>query len=468
MSYMNRTEKISGAHYRLPKLGDMGTRVDAFLSENLFAQTDETLWRQAVNAASYPGAESVYLMPDTHVGYHVPVGGVLVTDGVVVQAGSGFDISCGVLYARLDGVTAKDIVDKRVRRRWIDAVESRVATGLGSHRPDKAGKIGHSIVRELVRYGAQPLGVNPDLCERPFIPVPDDFDETKIERAWNKATPQMGSLGGGNHFIEMQVDEKDGSVWVMIHCGSRGFGWQIANYYFYEGGRLRGLPPKRREESWLRLDEPLGREYWAAHNAAANYAIANRWCILGEIEKAVDEVFNAGVKPYYEISHNLVQEETIVSPDGSTKRRFVHRKGATRALPALHPDLGNSKWRETGHPVLIPGSMHAGAAILFPQERAHEAGCSVNHGSGRLLGRGQAKRELHDLQGDIDHEMNTTKRVLGGVEVEGIVTNSRQTPLDECAYVYKDLDEVLGVLESEGIAKVTQRLYPVANLKGMD
>jgi len=470
VSYLSQVQKISDARYRLAQVGEMGTPVDALLSEHLFAATDETLWRQAANAASYEGAEAVYLMPDTHVGYHVPVGGVLITDGVIAQAGSGFDISCGVLYAKIDGITAEHIVDKAVRRHWIEEVEQRVATGLGSHRPDKAAKVNSKSVEDLIRYGAQPLGVDPDLCERLFIPVPENFDHRAIEKAWAKATPQMGSLGGGNHFIEMQVDKGDGSVWVMVHCGSRGFGWHIANYYFYEGSRLRGLQPRRREESWLRMDEPLGQEYWAAHNAAANYAIANRWTIMQAIDKAVDVVFGTGVKPYYEISHNLVQEETVVRPDGSHVRRLVHRKGATRAMPAGHPDLLRTRWAETGHPVLIPGSMHAGAAILFPQARAHEVGCSVNHGSGRLLGRGQAKRELRELQDDIDEEMQTTTRAFGpeGVEVEGILTNTRQTPLDECSYVYKDLDEVLRVLESEGIAKVAHRMYPVANLKGVD
>jgi len=120
------------------------------------------------------------------------------------------------------------------------------------------------------------LGVHADLCERQYIPVDDSFlDSDRVTRARNKAAPQLGSVGGGNHFVEMQVDANDGSVWVMIHCGSRGYGWQTANHYFYAGAELRGLPTKRREDSWLRADEPLGREYWAHHNSAANYAVAS-------------------------------------------------------------------------------------------------------------------------------------------------------------------------------------------------
>jgi tRNA-splicing ligase RtcB len=170
----------------------------------------------------------------------------------------------------------------------------------------------------------------------------------------------------------------------------------------------------------------------------------------------------------YEISHNLVQQETLVLPDGSTKRGFVHRKGATRAFPAGHPDLVGTQWETTGHPCLVPGSMRDGAAILYPLEGAYDSGCSVNHGAGRMLARGQAKRDLAPLQGDIDREMRSITRTLGGVPIRGIVGNTEHTPLDECGHVYKDLDAVLRVLEDEGIADVAHRLYPVANIKGMD
>jgi tRNA-splicing ligase RtcB (3'-phosphate/5'-hydroxy nucleic acid ligase) len=256
----------------------------------------------------------------------------------------------------------------------------------------------------------------------------------------------------------------------MIHCGSRGFGWQAANHFFYEGSRLRGLPPNRREESWLRADEPMGKLYWAWHNAAANFAVANRWTIVDGVQEALQEVYKVRAKPYYEISHNLVQEETIVLPDGSTTRGFVHRKGSTRAFPAGHPDLLGTKWEKSGHPCLIPGSMVSGGAILFPLEGAYKSGCSVNHGSGRLLGRGQAKRDLSAIHDEIDAEMRGVVRYFGPdkIKITGIVGNTERTPLDECDSCYKNLDEVLTVLEDEGIARIHRRLWPVANLKGMD
>ncbi len=468
MSFKFQVERISPTHFVLPKMGEMKAEVHAFLSADLLDQTNEALWQQAASAAAYEGVTGVYLMPDTHIGYGIPVGGVVITDNTIIQAGSGYDISCGVVYMQIPGLHAADIADPAGRTRWVEEVELRVATGLGNHRPAQAPTVSHALMEEVLRYGAKALGVSADLCERQYIQVPESFDSGLIKRARGKAQPQLGSVGGGNHFIEMQVDGDSGEVWVMVHCGSRGYGWQTANHFYYEGARLRSLASKRREESWLYADEPLGRSYWAHHNSAANYAVANRHLIVHGVREATQTVYGRDVEVFYEISHNLVQEETLVLPDGTTKRGFVHRKGATRAFPAGHPDLARTRWAETGHPCLIPGSMLAGAAVLYPLEGAYRSGCSVNHGSGRLMGRGQARRELSAIHDEIDHEMATITRTLGGVEVTGVVGNTKRTPLDECGHVYKDLDAVLAVLEAEGIARVAHRLYPVANLKGTD
>lgn len=469
MSYKFRVETHGPGHRVLPRIGEMRCEVNAWLDEGLFEGTDEALWRQAATAACHPGVKAVHLMPDTHLGYGIPVGGVVVTDDVIIQAGSGYDISCGVIYLRVPELHAADVADPERRRRWVDAVELRVATGLGDHRPPAAKDVDYRTIQDIFRHGAKALGVPAALCERHYIEVDDDcFDERRVPRAQARAQPQLGSVGGGNHFIEMQVDRDSGDVWVMVHCGSRGFGWQTANHFFHAGAELRGLPKNRREESWLYRDEPLGRAYWAHHNAAANYAIGNRHTIVNGIRDATRAVFDADVEVYYEISHNLVQEETLLLPDGTTERGFVHRKGATRAFPAGHPDLKGTAWEDTGHPCLVPGSMLAGAAILFPLPGAARAACSVNHGSGRLMARGEARRTLTAIHDEIDHEMRSIRRVLGGVTVEGIVGNTARTPLDECGHVYKDLDAVLAVLEAEGIARVAHRLYPVANLKGTD
>ena len=467
MSFKYQAQRISDGHYVLPKLAGMRVEAHAFLSDDLYAASEENVWTQIASGASYEGVVGAYLLPDCHVGYGVPVGSVIVTEGTMLQCGSGYDISCGVLHMKAN-LSAGSIKSKHRRAQWVEEVEKRVATGVGSDRPALMKRFSTKKADEILRYGAKALGINEDLCERRFIPIPEDTDLKLIEKAYGKVSDQLGSVGGGNHFIEMQCDRDTGEVWIMVHCGSRGYGWQTANHFFYAGAELRGLPKNRREDSWLRTDEALGQQYWAHHNSAANFAVANRHLIVEGIREATQEVFNADLEVYYEISHNLVQEETLVLPDGTTKKGFVHRKGATRAFPAGHPDLVGTAWETTGHPCLIPGSMYEGAAILFPGPEAYKSACSVNHGSGRLLARGEAKRKLEHKQLRIDAEMADVQRTFGGTVVEGIVGNHKHTPLDECAHVYKDLDAVLAVLEVEKIATVKHRLYPVANIKGTD
>ncbi len=465
MSYKYTVIKEGPAHYVLPKTGDMNCEVHAFLSEKLYNMTDEGTWQQAVDSASYEGVTDVILQPDCHRGYGIPIGGVVITDGTIIQSGSGYDISCGCCSVKVEDMHASDLADPETRRQWVEFLEKRIGMGVGqgSHRKG----LTEAKVEEILRYGAQAIGVDSSICERQYIPVPENMDLKAIQKARGRAADQLGSLGGGNHFLELQVDEKDGSVWVMIHCGSRGYGWQTANHFFHAGAELRGLAKNRREQSHLYADEPLGQEYWAYHNSAANYAIVNRHMIVKDVFDVVQEVWDKKCVVDYEISHNLVQEESVRLPDGTWRKGFVHRKGSTRAFPAGHEDLKGTKWEKTGHPCLIPGSMYHGAAVLFPLEGAYKSGCSVNHGSGRVMARGEARRELAKDQLEINRSMAEVERVLGGVSVKGIVTNHNDVPLDECAHVYKDLDDVLGVLEENDIARVARRLYPVANMKGL-
>ncbi len=467
MSLKQTATRVAEGHYVLPRHGEMRVEAHAFLSSALFEAAEEELWRQLAAGASYPGVIGAYAMPDVHAGFGVPVGCVLVTEDTLIQAGSGYDISCGVVCLAVE-LGANAVRSWHRREAFVREVEARIATGVGSARPSKMPRFGPDDAEAVLRYGARALGVDAEVCERQFIPVPEGLDLGRVARARDKVLPQLGSVGGGNHFVELQVDRDRGEVFVMVHCGSRGYGWQTAEHFFFEGARLRGLAPKHRQAAWLRVDEPLGREYWAYHNSAANYAIANRHVIVRGVQEALREVFGAESEVYYEISHNLVQEETLVLPDGTQRRGFVHRKGATRAFPAGHPDLAGTRWEATGHPVLVPGSMYEGAAVLFPEAGAYRAACSVNHGSGRKLARGAAKRKLEPKQQRIDDEMRQVRRTFGGVTIEGIVQNHRHTPLDECGHVYKDLDAVLAVLESAGIARVARRLYPVANVKGTD
>lgn len=453
MSLKYAAQKVGDAHYVLPKTKQMKVDVDVFLSEELYSASEEKTWEQLMNAASYEGVKSVYCMPDCHAGYGVPIGCVLVTDDVIVQSAAGYDISCGVAALKVKGARAGAVKSKYDRRRWITEIEERIALGVGNHRPKLMPVYTDQLLEEVFRHGAQPLGVDASVCEREFLPVSDRFDSKMIEKARRNALEQLGSLGGGNHYLELDCDPADGSLWIFLHTGSRGYGWQTAEYFFKEGALLRGIPLGHRESSWVRTSEELGKKYWDYHNSAGNYASANRHAIALAVKEATQEVFNADCETYYEISHNLVQLE----PSG-----YVHRKGATRAFPV------GSGLRGEGHPILTPGSMYEGAAISRALPGAAKSGYSVNHGSGRVMGRNEAKKKLGHKQQRIDDEMDHVFRTFGGVQIEGVMINSRHVPLDECGEVYKSLDEVLYTLKTEGIVNVEHRLYPIACVKGND
>jgi tRNA-splicing ligase RtcB len=236
----------------------------------------------------------------------------------------------------------------------------------------------------------------------------------------------------------------DGRVWVMIHTGSRGFGYKTAELYFTRGCAEQGLGKKDQDLVWFDAESEVGNLYWNHHNMAANFATANRLIIAQEICGVLKSVFGGEAELHYEISHNLIQREGD---------RFVHRKGATRAFPAGHPSLVGTKWEGTGHPIIIPGSMEEGAALLFARDSAQSA-YSINHGAGRTMGRNQARKKLN--QEYVDRHM---------AELD-ILVNTRQVPLDESGKCYKDLGAVLDTVESAGLATVTERLRPVAVIKG--
>lgn len=450
MGWMQRLEKVGEGHFVLPKTKTMRVEAHLFLSDKLLwgegpeaLGLEEAVFDQVVNAASFPGVTRVAVTPDCHVGYGVPIGTVVETEGILLPTAAGYDIGCGMVQLQTS-LMAQDVADPAKRRQWIDAVTQRIAVGVGASRVQKQRKIDARTFAEVVRHGAKALGRNASTTERDFIPVEDD--RVDIPKKAYEKREQLGSLGGGNHFTEMQVDE-NGRVWVMLHTGSRGFGWNIAKHYFIEGANLLGLGRHSEDAIWLEADSKLGREYWNLHNMAANFAVANRLLIGEAVCSAIEEVFGGTASIYYEISHNLIQREA---------GKFVARKGATRAFPGGHPALTGTPWAKSGHPILIPGSMETGSAILFAQKGAEQSIYSVNHGAGRRLSRGQARRELD--QAETDARMKEA----------GILLNTRTTPLDESGPCYKNLDDVLSTVEMAGLATVARRLKPVACIKGAD
>jgi tRNA-splicing ligase RtcB len=452
MGWKQTIEKVGEGHYVLPRIKTMRVHADLFLSDKLLygdgeadLGLEEPVFDQIVNAASFPGVTRVAITPDAHLGYGVPIGTVVETEGILLPTAAGYDIGCGMVQLKTT-LTAEDVRDAKKRREWIDQVIGRIAVGVGASRAQRQRKVDSKTFAEVVRHGAKALGRVSGTTERAFIPVEDDRVDIP-DRAYEKRD-QLGSLGGGNHFTEMQVDE-DGKVWVMLHTGSRGFGWNIAKSFFVEGAARLGLHGGRGSEDhvWFDAESPLGRDYWNLHNMAANFATANRLIIGEAVCAALEDVFGGTADIYYEISHNLIQKEA---------GKFVARKGATRAFPGGHPALKGTPWKDSGHPILIPGSMETGSAILFAEEGAEKSIYSVNHGSGRKLSRGEARRTLDQKQ--------TDRRMAES----GILLNTRITPLDESGPCYKNLDDVLETVELAGLAKVAKRLRPIACIKGAD
>ena len=434
--------------------------VRLFLTEKLLNDAEDNLYRQIVNATRFPGVRLVVITPDVHYGYGVPVGCVILTDvesGAVAMGPVGYDIGCGMMSARSEVSSEEATPQKKVE--FNRAVMERVQMGYGG-KSDRLGTVSPSEFNNLVRGGAEyyveKYGASFDRsrAERHRIPVDDDWcipqgGKGRPERGMT----QLGSLGGGNHFIELQRSEMTGTLFVQVHTGSRGFGHGLATNYFEMAREER---PDAVTDIDLGYFTPESRHYNDYLNAVAaggNYAILNRLIIFEAVAEAFRRVFRSDLELIYEISHNLVQKEW--HPEFGDV--WVHRKGATRAFPAGHPFLKDTIWETTGHPVLIPGSNKDFSYILRPLAGAVKSGFSVNHGAGRRLSRGQANRTLS--QRHIDDEYAAA----------GILVNiDGRVPLDEAAPAYKSSEEVLRAVTDAGLAEVEHKLWPLASLKGVD
>jgi tRNA-splicing ligase RtcB len=429
----------------------VATPIHVIMNQVLYDRTKEEVWRQATWATTVPSAVFVGLTADAHEGKGVPIGLVLGTKDMIAPSAAGYDINCGMLYLTT-GIKWEKIMAKETRRAIMEAIQNRVAFGTGRHRAKGQMDLTEKKMREILQYGLEPLGVSKKFAslkfERPFFPVPNYVE---YKQAFDLSYGQLGSLGGGNHFWELQVDQND-NVGIMIHTGSRRYGHQVATEFFNEGrvwwnerhhDQLRNGD---KEMIYFPHDSDIGRRYLNAMHQAANFALANRYMIAVATMDAFEEVLHEHAEIYCELSHNIVAQEEGL---------WVHRKGATRALPAGHPMLPE-ELRDRGQRVLIPGSMGSSSAILEALPGSIKTLYSVNHGAGRNMGRGEANRTLNQLAANA--EMNE----------KDILFNGRDVPLDESRECYKDIDEVLRTVEGAGLAKIQTILRPVAVLKGTD
>ncbi|MGA9773457.1 MAG: RtcB family protein [Blastocatellia bacterium] len=365
--------------------------------------------------------------------------------------------NCGMVSAKSDVDADAATFDKKLA--FNRAVISKVNLGAGG-KSVKLGRVNSREFDNLIRGGAEyyveKYGASFDRsrAERHRLPVDDDWQPPLGGKGRpERGMEQLGSLGGGNHFIELQRCEETGTLFVQAHTGSRGWGHGLATNYFEMARAEKPDSVTDIDLGYFMPESKHYRDYLNAVAAGGNFAIINRLVIFEQVAEAFREVFRSELELIYEISHNLVQKER--HPDFGDV--WVHRKGATRAFPAGHPALAGTIWETTGHPVLIPGSNKDFSYILRPQAAAVNSGFSVNHGAGRRMSRSEAARSLD--QRAIDREY---------AEAGILVNENGRVPIDEAAPCYKPAEEVIQAVVGAGLATVEYRLWPLASLKGDD
>ncbi|QSG02073.1 RtcB family protein [Natranaeroarchaeum sulfidigenes] len=474
--------KVRDYVWEIPQEGDMRTPARVLASEQLLDEIseDKTL-QQLKNATHLPGmTKHAICMPDGHQGYGFPVGGVGALDaesGCISPGAVGYDVNCGVRMMTTN-LTYEDV--KGHEEELVDSLFANVPSGLGGggiveSDIDTVEAILENGVEWAVEEG---YGVEADLlaCEdegrRP------DADPSAIsQKAKDRGKNQIGSLGSGNHFLEVQrvtdvfredvadeFDLREDQIVVLIHCGSRGLGHQTCNDYLRKiekthSGLLQQLPDK--ELAAAPAGSKLAEEYYGAMCAAINFAWVNRQLIMHRTRRVFERVFDRTweqmeMELLYDVAHNIAKKETH-TVDGEDRELYVHRKGATRAFPAGHPEVP-AAYRDVGQPVIIPGSMGAGSYVLRGGDRSmEETFGSTAHGAGRLMSRTQAKNEFWG--GDVQDDLRESQQVY-------VKAQSGATVAEEAPGVYKDVDEVVRVSDALGIGDKVARTFPVCNIKG--
>lgn len=477
MSLLQLLQPAGKNRYRLPKTGDMQVEAMVYLDEVLLKESfDEASLRQLHDATRLPGLHRAVLgMPDIHHGYGLPIGGVMASDaeqGLVSAGAVGMDINCGVRLLRTN-LDAKEVTRSHMRE-LIAAIERRIPTGVGKSTAGRtwSGSIMQDIFTEGSRavvkegYGRPQDIDHTEENGRLSFANPDVLDKTMLRRSG-----QLGTLGGGNHFLELQRVEEIfspelaqtlglalGSIVFMIHTGSRGFGHQICTEFSARMAReapRHGIELPNKGLAALPITSKGGQAYLGAMACAVNYAFANRQVITHAVREAFVEVFRKnedtlGLDVVYDVAHNIAKFE---EHDG--KRLLVHRKGATRALPPGHAD-NPAVYKTTGHPALLPGSMGTSSYVVVGKPGIEETFCSVNHGAGRVMSRGAARRNISEAE--FEESMGS------------VITNAPnyRRVIDEAPAAYKDIDRVVDVLADIDLVAKVARVVPLAVAKGSD
>jgi len=485
MAAVRDIKRISKAVWEVPVSYKSGMRVPVriYATDRLLKDMEEGVFEQIANVTMLPGIVGyAHCMPDGHQGYGFPIGGMAAMDakdGVISPGGIGFDINCGMRLLRTN-LSYDEVKPKLVQ--LVDRLYQRIPAGVGAK---STIKLSRDEFRRLIEQGSR-------WCEENGYAWPEDLRRTEhggcmpgadakkvsnkaIERGFN----QVGTLGSGNHYLEIQIVhpenvfdqklaqafgiDKSQQVVVMFHCGSRGFGHQVATDYLQTFlkvmGPKYGLNMPDRELACAPIQSPEGQDYFAAMNCAINMAFANRQMIAHRIREVFSEVFkkdphDLGLEQVFDVAHNTaVLEKHIV--DNKERQLLVHRKGATRAFGPGRKELPEV-YRKTGQPVIIGGSMETGSYLLVGLESGRDTFYTTAHGSGRTMSRRQAKKQFNGRT--LQQEMKARGIYVRCVSTAGLA--------EEAGAAYKDIDEVVRAIKQAGISKPVVRFVPIGNIKG--
>jgi tRNA-splicing ligase RtcB len=472
-------KKINDFLWEYPKTGTMNVPARIYVSEKMLEESfkDKSL-EQLVNVATLPGIQKYALaMPDMHEGYASPIGGVAairISDGIISPGMQGYDCNCGMKLLKSE-YSEKEL--KPYLEKLTDEIHKEVPSGLGRGRQIKLSieqidKILEGGAKYLVEKG---YGEKEDIENCESGGKLEWADASAVSNhAKNRGGDQVGTLGSGNHFNELQKVDKifdeevartfglfKDQIVIMVHSGSRGLGHQICSDYLKEFIPLMEKKYKievpDREFACVPFNSPDGQRGLAASACAANYAWANRQMMTYFIRKAWKSVLgnkNFSLRALYDVAHNIIKKEKYLI-DGKETEVAVHRKGATRAFPPDHPEVPE-KYRSVGQPVLIPGSMGTASYILVGVKEGEEAFFSTCHGSGRTMSRHAATRAL------------SGQEIINDLKKKGILIKcySMRGIAEEAPQAYKNIDEVVDVVHNAGLSKKVARLVPLAVIKG--
>ncbi|MBD3168657.1 MAG: RNA-splicing ligase RtcB [candidate division Zixibacteria bacterium] len=480
-----RKNKINDYIYEIPASEKEGMRVPAriFGSRKIVQGLDEAVYEQITNVARLPGIRKyACCMPDGHSGYGFPIGGVAAFDlneGIISPGGIGFDINCGVRLLRTN-LTEKDVRPKL--KDLMDVLFHTVPSGTGKKA---ILNLNQKDFEKTLVEGASWCKDNGYATDNDIECIEDrgclpGADPSKVsEKAFKRGLGQVGSLGSGNHYLEIQTvnpedirDEelahklgfdRENQIAVMVHCGSRGFGHQVATDYLVTLSRAMkkyDLHTRDRELACAPFDSPEGRDYYAAMACAANNAFVNRQVITHRIREAFSNILGIsqrelGMNLIFDVAHNIAKIERF-KINGNTVKLLVHRKGSTRNL-GPSSDLLPPKYRGIGQPVLVGGSMQTGSYLLLGTDSSEELSFnSTVHGSGRVMSRSQAKKRVRGRE--LFNEMTSQGIAIRTASFAGLA--------EEAGFAYKNLNDVVDSVTSLGISKPVLRLKPIGNIKG--